>query len=175
MTIRFISISYNESVVLHRQSFPEGWRCFSFISHRKRSIREQTDGHINFYKDCNMILITLDSLVEMGARVKLEISPADLKMFAESVAQRMLVAYDDGQIEQTTRREDVETYYNTKQVRELFHVCDTALNLWAKRGYLVPVKFGNRNMYTKTDIDRIRTGRRADTVSAYCRKKQVQP
>lgn len=122
-----------------------------------------------------MILITLDSLVEMGARVKLEISPADLKMFAESVAQRMLVAYDDGQIEQTTRREDVETYYNTKQVRELFHVCDTTLNLWAKRGYLVPVKFGNKNMYTKTDIDRIRTGRRAETVSAYCRKKQVQP
>lgn len=122
-----------------------------------------------------MILITLDSLVEMGARVKLEISPADLKMFAESVAQRMLVAYDDGQIEQATRREDVETYYNTKQVRELFHVCDTTLNLWAKRGYLVPVKFGNKNMYTKTDIDRIRTGRRAETVSAYCRKKQVQP
>ena len=51
-----------------------------------------------------MILITLDSLVEMGARVKLEISPADLKMFAESVAQRMLVAYDDGQIEQATFR-----------------------------------------------------------------------
>ena len=121
------------------------------------------------------MILTLDSLVEMGTRVKLEISPADLKMFAESVAQRMLVAYDDGQIEQATRREDVETYYNTKQVRELFHVCDTTLNLWAKRGYLVPVKFGNKNMYTKTDIDRIRTGRRADTVSAYCRKKQVQP
>lgn len=122
-----------------------------------------------------MILITLDSLVEMGARVKLEISPADLKMFAESVAQRMLIAYDESGREQTARRENDETYYNTKQVREMFNVCDTTLNLWAKRGYLVPVKFGNRNMYTKTDIDRIRTGRRAETVSAYCRKKQVQP
>nr|DAT34335.1 MAG TPA: hypothetical protein [Caudoviricetes sp.] len=25
---------------MHRQSFPEGWRCFSFISHRKRGTRE---------------------------------------------------------------------------------------------------------------------------------------
>jgi len=130
------------------------------------------DGHINFYKDCDMIL-TLDSLVEMGAHVELELTPADLKMFAESVAQRMLMAYDDGQLEQTARREDDETYYNTKQVRKLFNVCDTMLNTWAKRGYLVPVKFGNKNMYTKTDIDRIRTGNRQNTVSAFCRKKKL--
>ena len=121
------------------------------------------------------MILTLDSLVEMGANVKLEVTPADLKMFAESVAQRMLVAYDESGREQTARRENDETYYNTKQVREMFNVCDTTLNLWAKRGYLVPVKFGNRNMYTKTDIDRIRTGNRAETVSVYCRKKQVQP
>ncbi len=98
-------------------------------------------------------------------------------MFAESVAQRMLMAYDDGLLEQAARREDDETYYNTKQVRELFNVCDATLNTWAKRGYLVPVKFGNKNMYTKTDIDRIRTGNRtsnrAETVSAFCRKKKL--
>lgn len=121
------------------------------------------------------MILTLDSLVEMGANVKLEVTPADLKMFAESVAQRMLMAYDDGQLEQAARREDDETYYNTKQVREMFNVCDATLNTWAKRGYLVPVKFGNKNMYTKTDIDRIRTGNRSETVSAFCRKKKLQP
>ena len=119
--------------------------------------------------------MALESLVEMGAHVKLELTPADLKMFAESIAQRMLIAYDDGQSEQAARREDDETYYNTKQVREMFNVCDTTLNLWAKRGYLVPVKFGNKNMYTKTDIDRIRTGNRQKTISAFCRKKKLQP
>ena len=115
--------------------------------------------------------MALESLVEMEANVKLELTPADLQMFAESIAQRMLMAYDDGQLEQAARREDDETYYNTKQVREMFNVCDTTLNLWAKRGYLVPVKFGNKNMYTKTDIDRIRTGNRQKTISAFCRKR----
>ena len=121
------------------------------------------------------MILTLDSLVEMGANVKLEVTPADLKMFAESVAQRILMAYDESEREQTTRDENDETYYNTKQVREMFNVCDTTLNLWAKRGYLVPVKFGNKNMYTKTDIDRIRTGNHQETVSAYCRKKKLLP
>ncbi len=51
------------------------------------------------------MILTLDSLVEMGANVKLEVTPADLKMFAESVAQRMLMAYDEGELEQAARRE----------------------------------------------------------------------
>lgn len=120
-------------------------------------------------------MITIENLVEHGVNIKLEVTSADLKMFAESVAQRMLMAYDENEREQAAHRENDETYYNTKQVREMFNVCDTTLNLWAKRGYLVPVKFGNKNMYTRTDIDRIRTGNRAETVSAYCRKKKLQP
>ena len=119
-------------------------------------------------------MITIENLVEQGANIKIEVTPTDLKMFAESIVQRAIMAQQEGQKAAMLHDAD-ETYYNTKQVRELFHVCDTTLNLWAKRGYLVPVKFGNRNMYTKPDIDRIRTGRRADTVSAYCRKKHVQP
>ena len=45
------------------------------------------------------------------------------------------------------QREAEETYLNTKQVRELLNVCEGTLNLWAKRGYLVPVKVGNKNTY----------------------------
>lgn len=48
MPTRFISITFNSPIPLHRQSFPEGWRCFTFISHRKRSIREHSDGHCKF-------------------------------------------------------------------------------------------------------------------------------
>ncbi len=44
------------------------------------------------------MILTLDSLVELGTNVKLELPPADLKMFAESIAQRMLMAYDDGEL-----------------------------------------------------------------------------
>ncbi len=46
------------------------------------------------------MILTLDSLVEMGANVKLEVTSADLKMFAESIAQRMVMTYDDGELEQ---------------------------------------------------------------------------
>ena len=33
-------------------------------------------------------MITIETLVEQGANVKLEITPSDLKMFAESIVQR---------------------------------------------------------------------------------------
>ena len=174
MTIRFISISYNESVVLHRQSFSR--RLAVLLFYKPSEAEHQgtfTDGNHKLQK--LIFMITIENLVEQGANIKIEVTPTDLKMFAESIVQRILVAYDESEREQIVHRKNDETYYNTKQVREMFNVCDTTLNLWAKRGYLVPVKFGNRNMYTKTDIDRIRTGNRAETVSAYCRKKQVQP
>ena len=37
-------------------------------------------------------MITIESLVEQGANVKLEVTPADLKMFAESIVQRTMAA-----------------------------------------------------------------------------------
>ena len=95
-------------------------------------------------------MITIESLVEQGANVKLEVSPADLKMFAESME---------------------ETWLNTKQVRELLNVCDGTLNLWAKRGYLVPVKVGNKNMYARSDVRRVQTGGKSESVTSYCKKK----
>ena len=99
-------------------------------------------------------MITIENLVEQGANIKLEVTPTDLKMFAESIVQRTIMAQQEEQ-KAAMQRDAEETWLNTKQVRELLNVCDTTLNLWAKRGYLVPVKFGNKNMYTKTDIDRI--------------------
>ena len=37
-------------------------------------------------------MITIESLVEQGANVKLEVTPADLKMFAEAIVQRTMAA-----------------------------------------------------------------------------------
>ena len=102
-------------------------------------------------------MITIESLVEQGANVKLEVTPTDLKMFAESIVQRTIMAQQEEQ-RAAMLREAEETYLNTKQVRELLNVCEGTLNLWAKRGYLVPVKVGNKNMYAKSDVRRVQTG-----------------
>ena len=116
-------------------------------------------------------MITIESLVDMGANVKLEVTPTDLKMFAESIIQRTIMAQQEEQ--KAIQREAKEIYLNTKQVRELLNVCDGTLNLWAKRGYLVPIKVGNKNMYAKSDVRRVQTGNKSESVTSYCKRKNV--
>ena len=115
-------------------------------------------------------MITIETLVEQGANVKLEITPSDLKMFAESIVQRTTLAQQEEQ-KAVMQREAEEVYLNTKQVRELLDVCEGTLNLWAKRGYLVPVKVGNKNMYAKSDVRRVQTGGKSESVTSYCKRK----
>lgn len=76
-------------------------------------------------------MITIESLVEQGANVKLEITPSDLKMFAESIVQRTIMAQQEEQ-KIVMQREAEEVYFNTKQVRELLNVCEGTLNLWGE-------------------------------------------
>ena len=57
----------------------------------------------------------------MGANVKLEVTPTDLKMFAESIIQRTIMAQQEEQ-KAAIQREAEEIYLNTKQVRELLNV-----------------------------------------------------
>ena len=103
--------------------------------------------------------------------MKLEVTPTDLKMFAESIIQRTIVAQQEER-QAAMQRETQETYLNTRQVRELLNVCEGTLNLWAKRGYLVPVKVGNKNMYAKSDIRRVQTGGKSESVTSYCKRKE---
>ena len=112
-------------------------------------------------------MITIESLVEQGANVKLEVSPADLKMFAESIVQRTMAARQE-ELDAEMQR---AAWLNTRQVRELLNVCEGTLNLWAKRGYLVPVKVGNKNMYARSDVRRVQTGGKSESVTSYCKKK----
>lgn len=76
-------------------------------------------------------MITIETLVEQGANVKLEITPSDLKMFAESIVQRTILAQQEEQ-KAVMQREAEEVYLNTKQVRELLDVCEGTLNLWGR-------------------------------------------
>ena len=88
-------------------------------------------------------MITIESLVEQGANVKLEVTPADLKMFAESIVQRTIMAQQEER-DAAMKREAEETWLNTKQVRELLNVCEahstcgqsgatSCLSRWATR------------------------------------------
>ena len=115
-------------------------------------------------------MITIETLVEQGANVKLEITPSDLKMFAESNVQRTILAQQEEQ-KAVMQREAEEVYLNTKQVREMLDVSEGTLNLWPKRGYLVPVKVGNKNMYAKSDVRRVQTGGKSESVTSYCKRK----
>ena len=98
------------------------------------------------------------------------ITAADLKMFGEGITERAIMVYRE---EIESKKPQEETYYNTREVKELLNVCDGTLNLWAKRGYLVPVKVGNKNMYAMSDVRRIQTGGRSDTVTNYCKRKEA--
>lgn len=53
-------------------------------------------------------MITIESLVEQGANVKLEVTPADLKMFAESIVQRTIMAQQEER-DAAMKREAEET------------------------------------------------------------------
>ena len=96
--------------------------------------------------------------------------PADLKMFAESIVQRTIMAQQEER-DAAMKHEAEETWLNTRQVRELLNVCEGTLNLWAKRGYLVAVKVGNKNMYAKSDVRRVQTGGKSESVTSYCKKR----
>ena len=83
--------------------------------------------------------LNIQSLVEQCANVRIEVTAADLKMFGESIAEQAIMAYKR-EIESARKDIEEETYYNTREVKDLLNVYDGTLNLWAKRGYLIPVK-----------------------------------
>lgn len=55
--------------------------------------------------------INLQSLVEQGMNIKIEVTAADLKMFGESIAEQAIMAYRK-EVESVKPQE--ETYCNTR-------------------------------------------------------------
>lgn len=113
-------------------------------------------------------MINIESLVEMGANVKLELTPGDLQKFAESIVERTIIAHGKVMAQESAKE---ETYLNTREVCAMLGVCEGTLITWAKRGYLVPRKVGGKNRYAKSDIQRIHDGGRTETVAGYCKRK----
>ncbi len=113
-------------------------------------------------------MINIENLMGMGGNVRVELTPDDLRMFAESVVERTIEARDRQAVEEASKE---ETYISTKEARQILGVCEGTLITWAKRGYLVPVKVGNKNRYAMSDIRRIQTGKRSESVTQYCKRK----
>ncbi|WP_418659586.1 hypothetical protein [Alistipes putredinis] len=61
-------------------------------------------------------MITIESLVDMGANVKLEVTPTDLKMFAESIIQRTIMAQQEEQKAAIQRKRKKSTLTRNKSV-----------------------------------------------------------
>ena len=51
--------------------------------------------------------------------------------------------------------DEKEKLVSKREAMQQFGVCETTLYLWGKKGYLKPVKVGNRVMYRTDDINRI--------------------
>lgn len=166
-TIRYFSTHCILTILLHRQVFPgSGGASFYMPSKGGSGTRVMANENIKTTK----LMLSIESLVASGANVKLEISPSDLKMFAESIVERTIEAQRQELMEQIEQGE--ETYMNTREVKQVLKVCDGTLNLWAKRGYLVPIKVGNKNMYAKSDIRRVQTGNKCESVASYLKRKE---
>lgn len=116
------------------------------------------------------VMINIDSLVGLGANVRVELTPDDLRMFAESIVERTLAAR--GKLAEQSAPEREETYLGTKEVQHMLGVCEGTLITWAKRGYLVPIKVGSKNRYALSDIRRIQNGGRSETVAEFCKRKK---
>ena len=88
-------------------------------------------------------MITIESLVEQGANVKLEVTPADLKMFAEAIVQRTMAARQE-ELNAEMRRVAEETWLNTRQVRELLNVCEGRSTCGRSAATLSPSRWATR-------------------------------
>lgn len=108
--------------------------------------------------------------MNLGGQVKLELTPDDLQMFAQSVVERTLATKEQEAANQTPASDEV--YLTTQEVRDMLHVCEGTLITWAKRGYLTPIKIGGKKRFAKSDIVRIMNGNRQVTATEYCRRKK---
>lgn len=116
-------------------------------------------------------MINIESRVEMGANVKLELTPDDLKKFAVSIVERTIVAHGKVMAQESAKE---ETYLNTREVCAMLGVCEGTLITRAKRGYLVPRKVGAKNRYAMTDIRHIQDGGQNESVAGYCKRKKLR-
>lgn len=94
----------------------------------------------------------IKSIIQSGG-VLLGVTAADLEHFADYLIERVQekkVAEE----QQMQKAEIEEKFLTTEEVKALFGVCDTTLWSWHKHGLLRHRKFGKKNMYAMSDINR---------------------
>lgn len=73
-------------------------------------------------------------------------------------ANSLLLEQARAQLEQKIADASAETYLSKEKVCELLDVSVTTLWRWEKQNYLVPINFGGKKRYRKSDIDKILEG-----------------
>lgn len=79
------------------------------------------------------------------------VSLSDLRDFAEQLIDNIKKSEEKPQLEMPA--EDIS--YSTEQVVRMLNVDKSTLWRWQKAGYLLPYKIGNKNYYSKADVDSI--------------------
>lgn len=77
------------------------------------------------------------------------ITKEDLQSVVSSMVENLLEQFKANESKETTK----ENLLSTEEVRAIFHVQKSSLWVWAKRGYLKPIKLGNKNYYKQSDIN----------------------
>lgn len=86
-----------------------------------------------------------------GANITLSVTPADLKEFALTIIEETK--------KMTTEDNVSEDYITLDEVMKIFRVSRNTLWRWNRDKYLCNIKFGNKILYKKSDINKLIEGR----------------
>lgn len=90
--------------------------------------------------------MNLTELINKGANVTVNVSPTDLKSFAQDIAKEILTREKP----QPERKEKLHT---TEQVCDMLSISRVTLWQWEKKDILQPVRMGNLKRYRLSDIE----------------------
>lgn len=94
--------------------------------------------------------MTIAEIVSLNPNIQLVISASDLrKLVNEWVDKR------EAQKEAERKAIVSEQFITSMDAEKILGVTSATLWRWAKSGYLVPAKIGRKNIYIKSDIDKI--------------------
>ncbi len=96
-------------------------------------------------------MTNIQKIVDLGFNnITLSVTVADLKEFALELIQECK--------SQNEVKDTPETYLTTKETARMLDCSMPTLWRWAKEGYLMPFKWGTKNRYRLSDVQRIKMG-----------------
>ena len=89
-------------------------------------------------------------LIKQNQNVQLVVSASDLRELVNEW-------YDEREAQKEAERKSIveSERISSTDAEKTLGVTSATLWRWAKSGYLVPIKVGRKNVYLKSDIDRI--------------------